>query len=172
MSAVPVAIADAITTILNNAVQAESFESLTTIENNSLVVSRSYPDWDDDFKDLKTLAIDVVFVSSGSSGGDLVELDSEGSLSTEPAIDVAVRYRFEPTERNPRLKNESVDRLVRLVEEIYEKLAAARDTALSITGISANWIDVSVRTHCDYKRLREGVFLGVVRVRYDASRSN
>lgn len=181
MSAIPTLLADAVTTVLNTAVNAGSFASLTTAERAALTIRRSYPDWDDDFTDLKNLAVDAVFVSSGPSGGDLVELDTEATLNTNPAVDVAVRYRFVPADREPgrgepgeraRLKNSAVDKLVHLVQEIYEKLAAQRDTPLSLaSGLSANWLETSVRTFCDYKRLREGVFLGVVRTRYNVSKA-
>jgi hypothetical protein len=154
-------------------VTAEAFDSLTEQDMAALTIRRSYPDWDDDFKDLKNLAVDVVFVASGSGGGDLVELDTETTLTTEPAVDVAVRYRFDPKDKETtgRITNTAVDKLVHLVEEIHEKLAAGRDESLNITGLSANWVDASVRTYCDYKRLREGVFLGVVRVRYDVAKA-
>lgn len=171
MSGIPTLLADAVTAVLNAAVS--SLTSLTAAEKQALTIRRSYPDWDDDFKDLKALAVDVVPVTSGASGGDLVELDSETTLNTDPAIDVAVRYRFKPTDRESdgRLKNSAVDPLVHLVEELYLELAGDRMQDLTITGLSANWIDTSVRTYCDYKRLREGDFLGVVRVRYNASRA-
>lgn len=170
MSGIPTLLADAVTAVLNAAVEAESFESLTEDELERLTIRRSYPDWDDDFKDLKSLAVDVVFVASNS---DVVDLDSETTLSSEPAIDVAVRMRFAATDRETsgRLKNAVVDKYVHLVEEIYQKLSAVRSEPLAIPGLSANWLDTSVRTYCDYKRLREGNFLGVVRMRYDASRA-
>lgn len=173
MSAGILLLADEITALLNAAVAASSFTSLTADDLTALTVRRSYPDWDDDFKDLKNLAVDVVPVTSGSSGGDLVELDSETSLATEPAVDVAVRYRFPASDRDQdgRLKNAPVDKLVSFVEEIFRELAGERMQALDIAGLSANWIDTTVRTYCDYKRLREGSFLGLVRLRYNISRA-
>lgn len=173
MSAIQVLLADAVTTALNAAVAASSLTALTETEQETLQVRRSYPDWDDDFKDLKDLAVDVVFVSSAGSGGELAELDSAGSISVEPAVDVAVRYRFQAADKeaNGRLKNTSVDRLVLLVEELYLELASNRAQELSITGLSANWVDCTLRTLCDYGRLRQGAFMGVIRVRYNASRA-
>ena len=173
MSGIPVLIADAVTAVLNDVVDANTFAALTAAEAASLDVRRSYPDWDDDFKDLKGLAVDVVFVSSGSSGGDLVDLDSVESLNTDTSIDIAVRYRFQPTDRESggRLKNAPVDKYVQLVQEIYEVLAAERMQSLDIAGLSANWLNASVRTYCDFRRLREGSFLGVVRVRYNAAKA-
>lgn len=171
MIAIPLSLADAVTTVLN--AEKASFTSLTSGERSALTVRRSYPDWDDDFKGLDSLAVDVVFVSSGASGGDLVELDADSRLTTDPAVDVAVRYRFAATDRESdgRFKNTSVDRFVSLVEDVHEVLAGERMQALSITGLSANWLDTSVRTYCDYKRLREGVFLGVVRIKYNVSKA-
>lgn len=165
MNAVPILLADAATAVLNTAVQASYFDV------RGFTVNRSYPDWDNEFADLKSVAVDVVFVTSG--GTDLVELDTEGTIDSGPAVDIAVRKRFEPIDRehDGRVKKSALDPLVRLVEQIHEKLAAGRGTALSLaSGIDANWMDATVRTFCDYKRLREGVFLGVVRVRFDVSK--
>lgn len=165
MNAVPILLADAATAVLNTAVQASYFDV------RGFTVNRSYPDWDNEFADLKSVAVDVVFVTSG--GTDLVELDTEGTIDSEPAVDIAVRKRFEPIDRehDGRVKKSALDPLVRLVEQIHEKFAAGRGTALSLaSGIDANWMDATVRTFCDYKRLREGVFLGVVRVRFDVSK--
>jgi hypothetical protein len=65
-----------------------------------------------------------------------------------------------------------VDPLVKLVEKIYEQLAGDRMQAITLaSGVSANWIDTSVRTYCDYKRLREGCFLGCVRIRFNVSKA-
>lgn len=161
-------LADAVTTEINAAVTGEDFDTL------GFTARRSYPDWDDDFKDLKDLAVDVVFVSSGASGGSLVELDSFSTIDTEPAIDIAVRKRFQPADKeaNGRLKNTSVDALVKLVEQIYELFSADRQTAINLAAsLDANWIDTQVRTYCDYARLRQGVFLGVVRIRFAVSKA-
>jgi hypothetical protein len=161
-------LADAVTTEINAAVTAVALETV------GFTARRSYPDWDDDFKDLNNLAVDVVFVSSGASGGDRVSLDSAGTIDTEPAIDIAIRKRFAPTDRETdgRLKNTSVDPLVKLVEQINELFSADRMTAITLAaGLEANWIDTQVRTYCDYGRLRQGLFLGVVRIRFDVSKA-
>jgi hypothetical protein len=166
MSAIPILLADAITAVINTDQQADMFgQEFTAI--------RSYPTWDDDFKDLPSLAVDVVPVSSAINGGVLAELDSESTIETEPAIDIAVRKRFQPSDRDVsgRLKNASIDPLVKLVEKIYEQLAGDRMQAMTLaTGIHANWLDTSIRTYCDYGKLREGVFIGVVRMRYNVSK--
>lgn len=168
-NAIPILLADAITTVVNAAVTAAAFDTL------GFTARRSYPDWDDDFTNLKELAVDVVWVSSGDNGGVLVELDSVGTIDTEPAIDIAVRYRFDkPADRDEtgRLKNTSVDALVKLVEQIHERVASLRGTETTLAaGLAANWIDARVRTYCDYKRLRAGCFLGCVRIRFDVSKA-
>jgi len=167
MSAIPILLADAITAVINADQSANAF-------GQSFTAQRSYPTWDDDFATLKTLAVDVVFVSSAASGGALAELDSETTVDTEPAIDIAVRKRFQPSDResNGELKTSSVDPLVKLVEKIYEQLAGDRMQAITLaSGVSANWIDTTIRTYCDYKRLREGCFLGCVRIRFNVSKA-
>lgn len=170
MSAIPILLADALTTVINTAQTANELGSL------AFTAVRSYPDWDDDFKDLKSLEVDVVPVTSA---GDLVELDSSGTINTEPAVDVCIRKRFEPGDRTTsgtkdgRLKKTAVDPLVLLVEKIHELFSGDRATAVTLSGSTvANWVDATVRTYCDYKRLREGCFLGVVRIRYNVSKAN
>lgn len=165
-NAVPALLADAVATVINAAVTAVALETV------GFTARRSYPDWDDEFKDLSGLAVDTVFVSSG---GDQVELDSESTIDTEPSVDIAIRKRFGPTDRetNGRLKNTSVDPLVKLVEQVHELLSADRQTPIELVAgtVYANWISATVRTYCDYRRLREGNFLGVVRVRFDVSKA-
>lgn len=163
MTATLILLADAMATVINTAETAGDLGSL------DFTARRSYPDWDDDFKDIKTLTVDVVPVTAGS----LAELDSASTLETEPSIDIAVRKRFEPADRETtgRMKNTAVDPLVKLVEQLHELFAEGRDDSLDLSGgICANWIDATVRTHCDYRRLREGYFLGVVRVRWNVSK--
>jgi hypothetical protein len=167
MTAISILLADAVTTVINTAVGDGDFAP------QSFTAERSYPDWDDDFATLKTMAVDVVPVSTDGSGA-LAELDSASTLETEPAVDIAVRKRFEPADRESdgRLKKSSVDPLVKLVEQLYEVFAAGRLESLSLAaGIHANWQEASVRTHCDYRKLREGYFLGVVRVRWNVSKA-
>ncbi len=170
MSAIPILLADALTTVINTAQAADELGAL------SFTAVRSYPDWDDDFKDLKSLEVDVVPVTSA---GDLVELDSSGTINTEPAVDVCIRKRFEPGDRTTsgakdgRLRKTAIDPLVLLVEKIHELFSGDRATAVTLSGSTvANWVDATVRTYCDYKRLREGCFLGVVRVRFNVSKAN
>lgn len=164
----PALLADALMAVINTAVTAVALETV------GFTARRSYPDWDDDFKDLDSLAVDVVYVSSGAGGGDLVDLDAAAKLSTESSIDIAIRKRFGPSDRDSdgRLLNSSVDPLVRLVEQIHELFSGDRATEITITSnVYANWIDARVRTYCDYSKLRQGLFLGLVRVRYDVSKA-
>lgn len=172
MSAVPILLADAVTEVINTAVAADYFET------DGFTAERSYPDWDDDFEGLDKLTVDVVFVASASDGGDLMELDSAGSVDSEPEVDISIRKRFQPSDRSRpgaadgRVKKTAADPLVKLVEQIHEKMAEDRQEAIElVAGVDANWIDASIRTYCDYKRLREGNFLGVVRVRFNVSKS-
>jgi hypothetical protein len=167
MTAIPILLADAVTTVINTAVDASTFAV-------SFTPRRSYPDWDLSYEDLDGTEVDVVFVSGQGSGGDLVELDSVGSLNYEPSIDVCVRHRFGPSDREPktgRLLNASVDPLVKLVEQLQEVLAAERQTELALPGgPEASWINASVRTYVNQRRLREGFFEGVVRINFGISR--
>ena len=125
MSAIPMMLADALTTVINTAQAASELGSQT------FTAVRSYPDWDDDFKDLKGLEIDVVPVTSA---GDLVDLDTVGTINTEPSVDVVLRKRFEPGDKETagakagRLKKTAVDPLVRLVEQIHELFSGDRAT--------------------------------------------
>jgi hypothetical protein len=58
------------------------------------------------------------------------------------------------------------------VEKLQEVLAAERDTELTIdTGIEANWVDAQVRTYVNQRRLREGMFEGVVRINFQISKA-
>lgn len=165
MSAIPILLADAITAVINADQDASAFGAL------EFTARRSYPDWDDDFTGLKNLAVDVVFVSSG---GESADLDSAFSLATEPSLDIAIRKRFDtPSDRESggRLKNSAVDSLVALVEQIHVLLCEDRNTSITLAGgITANWNGASIRTYCDYAKLRQGCFLGVVRVTFNVSK--
>ena len=167
MTAVPILLADAVTTVINTAETASAF-------GVSFTARRSYPDWDLEYKDLEDTQVDVVFVSGQASGGDVVELDSVDSLEYNPAVDICVRHRFGPNDRETatgRLLNASVDPLVKRVEQLQEVLAAERGALLPLaSGIEANWTDATVRTYVNQRRLREGLFEGVCRVRFNVSK--
>jgi hypothetical protein len=164
MTAVPILLADAVATVINTAVTAGAF-------GLPFVVRRSYPDWDLDYADLTYTAVDVVFVSGQAAGGDAVALDTVSAVVYEPAVDVCVRHRFGPSDRETqtgRLLNASVDPLVKLVEKLQEVLATNRANETQIaTGIYAKWMDATMRAYVNQRRLREGMFEGVCRVRFN-----
>jgi hypothetical protein len=165
MTAVPILLANEVVAVINTAAAADQFTPL------EFAARRSYPDWDDDYKDLSDLAVDVVFTASNSGQ---IELDSVSSLGSEPTIDVAVRKRFLQADRDEstgRLRNESVDPLVRLVEQIHELVAAERGAAIELgDGISANWMESNVVSWVNQRMLREGLFEGVVRIRFNVNK--
>lgn len=170
MTAVPILLADAVTTVLNTAVNADYFATEFTAR-------RSYPDWDVEYKDLAgsgSPVVDVVFVSGQGSGGDTIELDSAGSQNYQPAVDICVRYRFGASDRSSqtgRLLNASVDPLVKLVEQLHELMASGRAASLQLSQmIRADWMDANVRAYVNQRRLREGYFEGVVRVNYSVTK--
>jgi hypothetical protein len=165
MTAVPILLADEVVAVINTAETADQFDPL------EFRARRSYADWDDDYKDLQDLAVDVVFTASNSGQ---IELDSVSSLGSEPTIDVAIRKRFLQADRDEstgRLRNESVDPLVRLVEQIHELVAAERHSVIELgDGISANWMESNVVSWVNQRMLREGLFEGVVRIRFNVSK--
>ena len=165
MTAVPILLANEVVAVINTAAAADQFAI------GDIAARRSYPDWDDDYKDLQDLAVDVVFTASNSGQ---IELDSVSSLGSEPTIDVAVRKRFLQADRDEstgRLRNESVDPLVRLVEQINELVAAERYAVIELgDGISANWLESNVVSWVNQRMLREGLFEGVVRIRFNVTK--
>lgn len=165
MTAIPILLADHVAAVINTSVTAGEFAPL------EFRARRSYPDWDDEYKDLSDLAVDVVFTAANSG---VAELDSAASLGSEPTIDIAVRKRFLQADRDEstgRLRNESVDPLVRLIEQIHELLAEERGEAVDLgDGASANWVEANVVSWVNQRMLREGLFEGVVRIRFAVSR--
>jgi hypothetical protein len=165
MTAVPILLANEVASVINTAAAADQFAIA------DIVARRSYPDWDDEYTDLKDLSVDVVFTASNSGA---IELDSESSLGSQPTIDVAVRKRFLQADRDEatgRLRNESVDPLVRLVEQIHELVAAERGTPIELgDSISASWMESNVVSWVNQRMLREGLFEGVVRIRFNVNK--
>ena len=171
MTAIPILLADAVTTVINDAVADEYFAV-------DFTARRSYPDWDIDYKDLNgssAPAVDVVFISGQSSGGDTIELDSYESLNYQPSVDVCVRFRFEPSDRDTddgRLLNASVDPLVKVIEQLHELFASGRQDSLQLNVTTvADWVDSTVRAYVNQRRLREGMFEGVVRVNFSVTKA-
>jgi len=165
MSAVPILLADAVATAINAAEVADQFEPL------EFVARRSYADWDEEYTDLSDMAVDVVFTASNSGA---IELDSASSLMSEPTIDVAIRKRFGQSDRDEtgRLKNESVDPFVSLVEQIHELFSGDRASDIDLGGgITANWTEGNVVSWVNQRMLREGLFEGVVRLRFSVNKA-
>ena len=160
MTAVPILIADAVAAEINTAGDGE------VIDTFGMVAKRTYADWDDCFEDLSDggAALDVVFRSAGK-----ISLNSFGSLLHEPSIHVAIRKRFEPSDREDdgRLKQSSVDPLVSLLEEIYEHFATRRNSVSLPGETNATWEgEDSVIRSVDQAKLRQGLFEGYVEIRF------
>jgi hypothetical protein len=156
MTAVPIRIAEAVTAELVSAVAADAF----TLAGWS--PRRSYADWDEEWEDLKDLAVDVVFVSIGTD--NRVDLDSASTLEYRQAIHIALRKRFGSADRDGdgRLLNESIDPLVELLEQIHEHFVRLRLGAALPTEPLANWDMSEAVQWVNQDLLRRGLFQGVV----------
>lgn len=159
-SAVPIRIADAVTAELNG----------HTFDFGSFTAVRSYADWDDKFEDIKEdePTVDVVFMAAATP-----ELEDQSALDYEVSIDIAVRQRFGPASRNGltgRLKNEAVDPLVKLIEDIHEKFVADRNETVLADEPTATWQESDVKLWWDRKKLRQGLFYGWVRLVFSISK--
>lgn len=162
-NAITIRIAEAVTADINSAAADDVF----TI--GQFVARRSYADWDDKFTDLSEMAVDVVYVVSQSTIG----LQAVGSLEYDVAIDIAVRKRFEPIDRDEatgRLRNESVDPLVTLLQEIHEHFVLDRNSTVLDDVPEANWTDSQVVSWVSQRKLREGFFEGVVRIKFNVQK--
>ena len=160
MTAVPIRIAEAVTAELNAAIGAGAF-SVT-----GWTPRRSYADWDEAWKDLTTLAVDVVFVALGAD--NRVDLDSASSLEYRQAVHIAIRKRFTPAERDTegRLLNTAVDPLVELLEEIHEHFVKLRLGQTLPTEPLANWELSENAQWVNLELLRQGLFQGVVAITF------
>jgi hypothetical protein len=166
MTAVPILVADAVAAEINSAASDIGLP-------DGITARRSYADWDENFEGLKTTAIDVVFAASNSSMGSLVELESAGWLNYRPMIDIAIRKRFEQVDRDNdgRLLNASIDPLVTLLQSIHEHFVAQRNTVVLDDATAANWIEGNVMSWVNQRKLRQGMFEGVVRIKFDYRRA-
>jgi hypothetical protein len=164
MTAPPIRIADAVASLLNAAETANAFTL------GGWVAERSYADWDASFEDLSGLAVDVVFVSMGAENS--VALDSYETMQSLCTIHVAVRKRFGVADRNDsgRLINASVDSLVSLVSEIGDYLAERRLTNTLPLETEVTWRDSEVVQFVNQDLLRQGLFQGVIALRFGLSR--
>lgn len=138
-------------------------------------VFRSYVDWDEKFSDLISPRIDVVFTSHQQSRRDAqIELDSYSTLLYRPSVDVVIRKRFESLDRDPdsnRLLNTSVDPFVTCLESIHEFFVAKRTgDVLATSSLDCNWEETLVMGWLNQKKLRAGLFEGVIRLTFNVSR--
>lgn len=159
-NAVPIRIADAVTAEING----------HTFAIGEFTATRSYADWDEDFKDIQENkpTVDVVFRATTAP-----ELDDRNSLEYVVEIDIAVRQRFGSTARtseNGRLKNAAVDPLVKLLEEIHEYFVSERGSTPLEAESDAYWQSSDVKLWCDHRKLRAGLFYGWVRVTFSISK--
>lgn len=138
-------------------------------------VYRSYADWDEKFSDLVDPRIDVVFTSHQQSRRDAqIELDSYESLQYRPSVDIALRKRFESSDRDPdngRLLNASVDPYVTLLEQIHEFFVKRRTgDVLTTSSLDVAWEETLIMGWVNQKKLRAGLFEGVIRLTFNVSR--
>lgn len=133
--------------------------------------TRGYADWDKDFKGLKDLSVDVVFVTRGWT----IELDTETELRYSPQIDIAVRKRFGADDRDAatgRLKPAKVDPYVDLLEDIFAYFSGQRNTTPLEDESTASWAESEIPSWINQAKLRRGLFEGVVRLTYEITKTN
>ena len=165
-TAVPVRIANAVASALNSARINDDFTT------TGWVAARRYFDWSPDYSDLDGLAVDVLFRTTNPPDG--IDLSSYSALQYQVGVDVVVRKRFEPSDREDdgRLKNSAVDPLVFLVQEFFEWFVARRNSGENLVAEpEANWRGVDVLVWCNQAMLRESIFEGVVRINFDLMRT-
>lgn len=161
-SAVPILIADAVTAELNTAADRSGFS------DNTFNAKRRYFDWDVDYSDLDGMVVEVVYRVTQPE--ESIRLDSVGHLSYTVAIDIVIRKRFGPDDRQTtdgRLKNSAVDPLVLLLQEFHELFVGTRNS-IPLNDVSeANWQSSDVLSWVNQAKLRKGLFEGVVRVEFE-----
>ena len=124
---------------------------------------RSYAEWKtEELNDVDCLHVDVVPVKHEDE-----DLDDRESIGYVCAYDVGVREKFGPQDaaQSGRTRQERIDRLVLLVEEIHEHFAALQlddDTV---------WRGATIRLSYSPDHLRDkNMFVGIVLVRLFASK--
>lgn len=164
-NAIPIRIADAVTATINAAVVDLGLPV-------DFVARRSYPDWDEEFTGLNEMVIDVVYAMNEDKP---VGLDADSFIDLEPTINIVVRKRFETSDRDQatgRLRNESVDPLVTLLDTIRRYFIARRNTVPLDSEPSVNWSgDSQVKRWYDPSKLRRGLFEGYVQLKFSLSES-
>lgn len=99
---------------------------------------------------------------------DTLSIESRGSLTKEPAIDVAVRFRFGPDDRvteTGKIDTVKVDELVDLLEEILAYLVSRNNRRIG----GLVWVKTEIRVPWHPPHLREsGQYTGIARLTYRA----
>lgn len=148
--AVLVATAEGVLTALNAEEYSQKFTAV-----------RSYAQWQQKFDvaEAAGLRVDIVPVSKLEA-----ELETRGSIGWSPRSDIIVRKKFgdaDLSQVDGKPKNESVDPLILLVEEIFASLVARRIAA----GDAAAWSDEEILAAYLPSHLREKhQFTGWIRV--------
>lgn len=127
---------------------------------------RSYADWDEQLEDLSTLRVDVVPVNVGET-----ELDSRGESRFLCHVDIGVRYRFAPEEREStgRITVSEIDDLLLLLQQFHDHFVNNGEGRRLTSYTAAAWTETNVRTWYVREHLREmGQYTGIVRVTYEA----
>lgn len=164
--ALPIRIADAVVAELNAGIAAAAFQ-LT-----GWAPERRYFDWDLEYGDLEGLAVNVVYLVSEE--GNSRELVGAGYLGLKAAVDVVVRKRFGSADRlaaDGRLRNDAVDPLVTLLEELQEYFIGRRLSGPLTSVPEANWEESPIKSWVNQGKLRFGLFEGVVRIEFDAMKA-
>ena len=154
MASVLVETAEAVVTALNEAA-AGTF-------TQSFAAERSYADWElplEDSAPADRVLVDVVPVPPMES-----ELRTQGDIAYQPAVDIIVRKRLTPDNRdgNGRLMLASVDELVEFVEQLGAFFMAEE------LSTGARWQATDVRrSHVPAHLRQSNQFTGIVRVTFD-----
>lgn len=163
MPAVLITLADAIAAELN----AATWEGLTFEAN------RNYGDYDIELKELGVLRVDVVPAEYTDT-----DQDGRGSVGYGLAVDIAIRKRFDQSdlEKCGKIVLAELDRLVLLVEELHEFFIAPSGATTIGRRLQnytdASWRETAIRSNASRDHLRKmQMFLGVIRVTYDVSKT-
>ena len=130
----------------------------------AVVPERSYADWSEELKGAaaETARVDVVPVNH-----DISELLSRGSVRYEIRCDIGIRKRFANADQETtgRIKVDEIDKLVLLVEDVYEHLCKLGLSGMS--SYSCNWVETRIIQTFSRKMLRENrQFMGIMRTVY------
>jgi hypothetical protein len=155
MPSVLIQVADEVVTTLNSALPgtfSQTFEA-----------ERSYADWElplEDSAPQDRVLVDVTPVPPLES-----ELETRGSIAYRPAVDIIVRRRITPSQRdaNGKLLLAEIDALVLFVEELAEFF-----TTDQLATSTARWAETEIRRAFVPTHLREKhQFTGIIRVTFD-----